>query len=216
MTAVLPPRIASTAFQMTETPAILQEQILAEYAKLGFQPVPTEAKFDNHYNALVRGGISDAAGTVPDVNHAPISRDLFDACYEILTPLVEAWAGCPVVKSWGYGIRSYGSGSVLHLHRDRVDTHVISCIIHVDDDSNAPWPLDFIDHDGKHHQLTFERGQTLFYESLCPHARLAPFNGAYYRNMYIHWRPEVWNIEDCAGMRSRYRSLEDCMSDWRE
>ena len=39
--------------------------------------------------------------------------------------------GEPLERSWGYGVRSYGPGSRLHMHRDRVDTHVLSCIVHV-------------------------------------------------------------------------------------
>jgi hypothetical protein len=31
--------------------------------------------------------------------------------------------------------------------------------------------------------MVFEPGETLMYESLCPQARLTPFEGEYYRNM---------------------------------
>jgi prolyl 4-hydroxylase len=216
MTVVRAPRIAQSAFRKIRTPAALQEKIWAEYSAMKFQPTGGEAVYDPHYKAKQRAGISAQGEGEPDVGHAPASRELFDACYEILTPLIEEWAGCKLTRSWGYGIRSYGRGSVLHLHRDRVDTHVISCIIHVDDRSDTPWPLDFIDHEGELHHVTFARGETLFYESLCPHARLTPFAGEYYRNMYVHWRPENWEPETCRGMRSRYSSIEECLSEWQD
>ena len=52
--------------------------------------------------------------------------------YKELTPLVTRWSRTPLKKAWAYGIRSYTPNSILHLHRDRCDTHVISCIIFVD------------------------------------------------------------------------------------
>jgi prolyl 4-hydroxylase len=55
--------------------------------------------------------------------------------------------------------------------------------------------LDFFDHKHKHHQIFFEPGEMLLYESLCAHGRLAPFKGDYYRNMYFHWKPKNWDLE---------------------
>lgn len=214
MPAVLAPRIAATAFRKIATPAALQAQILAEYARLDFRPTGGETVYDPEYGARQRGGISAGGERDPDVGYAPVSGALFEACYTQLTPLIEDWAGCTLQRSFGYGMRSYGRGSVLHLHRDRIDTHVISCIIHVDDRSDAPWPLDFVDHDGRLHRVTFEKGETLFYESLCPHARLAPFAGEYYRNMYLHWRPVDWDPAGCRGMKSKYASIEECLAEF--
>jgi prolyl 4-hydroxylase len=138
-----------------------------------------------------------------------------ELAYAEITPLIEAWAGRPLERSWGYGIRSYGPGSVLHVHRDRVDTHVISCIVHVADRAPQPWPLDFIDHQGGHHSLCFEQGMMLFYESLCPHARTQPFAGEYYRNMYFHWRPRDWNPAPYQSLRCKFASLEEALEDCR-
>ena len=41
--------------------------------------------------------------------------------------------------------------------------------------------LDFIDHEGKHHEVTFDKQDMLMYESLCVHARATPFIGEYYK-----------------------------------
>lgn len=216
MPSVCPPRIAASAFRKIRTPTPLQDRILAEYATLNFKPLTGDATYDPEYGVMQRGGISAVGAQGPDVAYAPISGVLFEACYETLTPLLEEWARCTLTRSFGHGIRSYGRGSVLHLHRDRIDTHVISCIIHVDDRSELPWPLDFIDHEGVLHQVTFARGETLFYESLCAHARLTPFQGDYYRNMYLHWRPADWDPSSCRGMKSKYASVEECLAEWNQ
>ena len=112
-------------------------------------------------------------------------------------------------KAWAYGVRSYTPNSILHLHRDRCDTHVLSCIIFVDQDSEVNWPLDFYDHEYKHHQVEFEPGDVLFYESLCVHGRATPFKGNYYRNMYFHWTPTDWVKEEYRDMKCAFKDDEE-------
>ncbi|MGC5196975.1 prolyl hydroxylase family protein [Aphanothece microscopica] len=202
-------------FELRPTPPALQEALEREVASLAFEPVLDASEPDEAYGASVVRGISSVHQARPQLEHGPISAELMELAYATLTPLVEAWAGCALERSWGHGIRSYGPGSVLHVHRDRVDTHVISCIVHVADRSDQPWPLDFIDHDGHRHALTFEPGTMLFYESLCPHSRSQPFIGEYYRNMYLHWRPRQWNPAPYRGMRCKYASLEEAEADMR-
>ena len=142
-----------------------------------------------------------------------MSEGLMELAYAQLTPLMEEWAGQPLERSWGYGVRSYGPGSWLHMHRDRVDTHVVSCIVHVADQSNEPWPLDFIDHDAEHHRVVFKPGTMLFYESLCPHGRASEFDGAFYRNMYFHWRPKAWDPAPYQQLAAKFATVEEaCQS----
>ena len=209
-----PPRFAPQPFELFLLPPELLGPLEAEVAALTFAPVSEVPVYDSEYGRAVVGGISDSGGARPSIGHAPLSQALHDRFYEILTPRISAWAGCPLEPTWGYGIRSYGRGCRLHLHRDRIDTHVISCIVHVEDRSDVPWPLDFIDHDGRHHQLVFEPGTVLFYESLCPHGRVVPFQGEYYRNLYFHWRPQAWDPAPLRGMRCKYPDLATALDEW--
>lgn len=92
-----------------------------------------------------------------------------------------------------YGIREYLKGSILQNHYDRIKSHVISAIIHLDDKSEKPWPLYIEDHHFRSHEIEMEYGDVVFYESTtCLHGRPTPFEGEYYRNMYIHFKPENW------------------------
>jgi len=209
------PRFAAVPFERRATPPVLQEAMERELAAMVFEPVLEPSEPDPDYGASVVQGISAAGRGRPQLAQSPISEALMELAYATLTPLIEAWAGCPLERSWGYGIRSYGPGSVLHVHRDRVDTHVISCIVHVADRSETPWALDFIDHDGQRHAVTFEPGTMLFYESLCPHARSQPFAGEYYRNMYFHWRPRQWDPAPYQDLRCKFASLEEAQADVR-
>jgi len=92
-----------------------------------------------------------------------------------------------------YGIREYLKGSILKNHYDKKESHVISAIIHLDDKSEKPWPLYIEDHHFRPNEIEMEYGDVVFYESTtCLHGRPTPFNGYYYRNMYIHFKPEKW------------------------
>ena len=60
-----------------------------------------------------------------------------------------------------------------------------------------------------------KKGGMVFYESLCPHGRIRPFEGNFYRNMYFHWRPKGWDYSQYLGIRSKYSSLEEASNDCR-
>ena len=45
-----------------------------------------------------------------------------------------------------YGIRRYLQGASLSLHVDRLDTHVVSAILQLDQEVEKAWPLMLIDH----------------------------------------------------------------------
>ncbi len=55
---------------------------------------------------------------------------LNDRAMEELRPILEEWAGIPLLNGQAYGIRVYKNGSALVNHVDRSETHVISCIFH--------------------------------------------------------------------------------------
>jgi len=207
---ILPPRFASgSPFKKVKIPEDLYSKIMEEYKKMDFKQVVDNVKYSPEFLSHTVGGISVKKSPLPFYNFSPMSENLQDECYEIITPLIEEWSNCELERTWAYGIRSYIKNSILHLHRDRYDTHIISCIIFIDEDSHEKWPLDFIDHDFKHHEVTFEPGDMLFYESLCAHARLTPFNGEYYRNTYFHWKPKYWNSENYINLRTTFTGIED-------
>ena len=210
---VLLPRFASTPFRLLATPQCLQKALEDEYKEMSFEPVQEDARLDPSFEAEVISGISSVRSKTPDLRYSPMSAELMTLAYDQLTPLMEQWVGQPLERSWGYGVRSYGPGSWLHMHRDRVDTHVVSCIVHVADQSNQPWPLDFIDHEAVHHRVLFKPGSMLFYESLCPHGRASEFEGEFYSNMYFHWRPKDWDPAPYQQLERKFSSVEmACLS----
>jgi len=146
--------------------------------------------------------------------------DVSDTCKteisKILTPMAEKWAGLPLELTSVYGVRRYKRGAVLYTHLDKLSTHVISVIINIAQKVNEPWPLYIMDHAGKPHQVSLEPGEMLWYESAkLVHGRPLPFNGTYYDNIFVHFKPtsKKWYTEEDSlnglGIPTRIITLED-------
>ena len=206
---IKPPVYNKVPFIKGKLPGPLYQAILDEYKKMKFDEVVDDSSYNREYDVVETAGISQVGSSKPFHYKDNISIELINRIYKELTPLVTRWSRTPLKKAWAYGIRSYTPNSILHLHRDRCDTHVISCIIFVDQDSEVNWPLDFYDHEYKHHQVEFEAGDVLFYESLCVHGRATPFKGNYYRNMYFHWTPLDWVKEEYRDMKCAFKGDEE-------
>lgn len=192
MKSILPPKISKSPFKKVRIPEELYSKIMNEYSSMKFTHVVDDVEYDPTLPVPTVGAISVNGSSNPYYNFCELSKSLYEECFDTITPIVQEWSGCEVDKSWGYGVRSYIKDSILHLHRDRYDTHILSCIVFIDEKSDVKWPLDFFDHEHNHHKVIFEPGDMLLYESLCVHGRITPFQGEYYRNMYFHWKPSNW------------------------
>ena len=190
---VKPPQFTETGFKKIKLPDELYDNLYDQYEKMEFG-INHQILEDHPEWGKTVSGISNNK-TRPHVSFTGINDDFKQKGFDILTPIVEEWSGKKLVPTRCYGIRSYPDGSILNLHRDVIQTHVISCIIYVDRKSPQNWALDYYDREYNHHEVFFEKGDVLLYESLNVHGRTTPFDGDYYRNLYFHWRPAVWEIE---------------------
>ena len=101
-----------------------------------------------------------------------------------------AWSGTPLEPTHVYGIRDYQRGALLEMHRDRLETHIISAIINVAQDINSPWPLCLEDHYYRLHEVYLEPGEVVFYEGgRLLHGRPHALDGASFANIFCHYRP---------------------------
>ena len=210
------PRFTKEGFKKVKLPQDLYVEIF-DYYNQGFNPTKVSEEhtfFDEEYNELVADSsiaVKDSDNPISLIDDIPC--ELLDRWSERLRPSMEKWSNTPLVFSAGYGIREYVHNSILCVHRDRKDTHIISCIIFIDESpKNCNWPLEFIDHEKNIHKVVFERGDMLLYESLCPHSRITPFTGDYYRNMYFHWRPTNWDGSPYNG-KVKYSSLTEVFNE---
>lgn len=109
-----------------------------------------------------------------------------------LHPMHEAWAGVKLVPYTAYGFRLYRNESSLYMHVDKPDTHIISCIFHIDSSDDAEdWPIIIEDFAGKTNEVVLTPGDVLFYESSkCFHGRPAQFKGSWYSSIFVHYHPD--------------------------
>lgn len=116
-----------------------------------------------------------------------------------LKPILQEWYNGPeAIKLTSiYGIRRYTNGSVLRMHVDTANTHVVSAIINVDQSVDKDWPIVILDHDYNEHSVVMKPGDMLLYESAkLLHGRPDVFIGDHYDNIFIHFQPvSNWNYD---------------------
>jgi hypothetical protein len=79
------------------------------------------------------------------------------------------------------------------MHVDKMQTHIISFILHIDSEANEPWPLMIEDFHGRTHEVILAPGDILFYESSkCFHGRPKRLNGKWYSSLFVHYYPKLW------------------------
>ena len=108
----------------------------------------------------------------------------------------ETWSGVPLEPTYAFGLRVYRRGNVLLRHVDRIETHIISGIMHVDRQVDEPWPIHIINNTGHEHAVDLKPGQMLFYESArLAHHRPTPLKGDWYASLFVHFRPVGWPLK---------------------
>ena len=183
------PKLTPNGFKLIKCPKETWDLIQNSYSIL--KDKEKDETFEGKENVIQ--GSSNS--TLLSFENLPNERALI---HDQLQSIHEEWCGRELEKTFIYGIRSYGKGSNLIMHRDRVETHHISSIIMVDKDLRCgcqnkefgnDWGLDIVDHSGKEHKVFMEPGDILLYESaVCLHGRKDDFEGNFYRNFYVHYK----------------------------
>jgi hypothetical protein len=126
--------------------------------------------------------------------------DLTARVLKELHPMHEAWSGISLTPQQAYGFRLYRNESSLLMHVDKSDTHIISCILHIDSSDDAePWPIVIEDFTGQTNEVILTPGDMLFYESSkCFHGRPTKFIGSWYSSIFVHYYPSdpEWKTTD--------------------
>ena len=145
-------------------------------------------------DGLPTAGVEKVDGVIngpepPLLVHRP---DLTKRVLHELLPFAEEWSGIELTPHQAYGFRLYRNESQLLMHVDRVQTHVISFILHIDSSEDAePWPIFIEDFQGRTHEVILTPGDMLFYESSkCFHGRPHRLNGSWYSSVFSHYYPK--------------------------
>ncbi len=119
-----------------------------------------------------------------------LSEPLKAAIHGALAPQLCEWSQQSLVPTYVYGIRDYHHGAILKPHRDRLQTHIVSAIINVAQDTLEDWPLVIEDNDYRRHEILLQPGELVFYEGArLLHGRPIPLNGKHYANIFVHFMP---------------------------
>lgn len=179
----------------------VQPQLVRPVTDLGFEirklPEETYTWLKTWYDEQQRLAEELEGGAGPCMNQqvAPsaithLTPEYKDRLSEDLQAMLEEWFGGELSLTSIYGVRKYVNGSVLRMHVDTVNTHVVSAIINVDQDVDQDWPLVILDHEDNEHQVIMQKGDMLLYESAkLLHGRPATFVGKHYDNIFIHYKP---------------------------
>lgn len=152
-----------------------------------------------------------------------LSDQLLQRIERTLQPAMEEWCGCQLRRTAIYGIREYHDGDLLRGHVDRIETHVISAILQVEQDVDEDWTLEVVGYDGVKRQVRLMPGEMLFYESAkLVHGRPLPFRGRSFANAFVHFAPvNGWDykfvdrefVDDRRRMRERLDLLDSELTD---
>lgn len=119
-----------------------------------------------------------------------ITRDLRTSIINYIQPELETWTGLELFPTYVYGIRTYRRGAELKMHKDTLQTNIISVIINVDQEVDEPWALQIKNHEGELFELLLQPGEMCLYESATlEHGRVKPFNGNYFSNVFASFIP---------------------------
>jgi hypothetical protein len=189
--ALLTPNFTEYGFGLAKCP----DDLLADLQQAIHDGLPT-ADYEEE-DAVIEGSEK------PWFIHRP---DLTDRVLTEMQSYAEEWVGFPLHPQQAYGFRVYRNESQLFMHVDRLETHVISFILHIDSSDDAePWPLFIEDFHGRTHEVVLTPGDTLFYESSkCFHGRPRPFNGTWYTSVFVHYYPQENWIEQPHDLNAHY------------
>jgi len=149
----------------------------------------------------LRKGIQDGLATAGFESEVPVIEgpipwfikrpDLTERVLHELRHYAETWSGMELTPYRAYGFRLYRNESQLMMHVDKMQTHIISFILHIDSSEDAePWPIFIEDFAGRTHEVLLTPGDILFYESSkCFHGRPRKLNGSWYSSLFVHYYP---------------------------
>ena len=178
------PQFTATGYERREIPEDLYRRLVTYYRANYYKRY--REKTDN-------SDVINQVEVPTSAVHLP--HDLSADIETSLGPVLAEWVGEELVLSAIYGVRVYHRGSVLRSHVDRVETHAVAAILHIDRDlGGAPdWPLEVVTFTGDRDLVYLQPGEMLLYESTrLIHARTQPFRGISYANVFVHFVPPDW------------------------
>ncbi|ARU56900.1 2OG-Fe(II) oxygenase [Oleiphilus messinensis] len=176
-------------------------EMLDNYTDTGFKKVTTPLNLQKVLTVFYKNKLEQAtAESLPDFIKGDTESSPSDLIqltnaerayiHEELKSICEDWSGVALQPTYVFGIRKYNHSAQLKCHRDRLETHIISVIINVDQEVKEDWPLYIEDNYYRKHNIVLKPGEMILYEGgRLLHGRPTPFNGKYFCNIFAHYIP---------------------------
>ena len=196
-----------TRSRLAEQPPMFCRQandFIPNYTKIGFAKTQLAASLLKKIQAFYGDNLSDqqhetvpgdfifnsAGGDKKSSTLVNLNDDLRQEIHDALKIMMEDWCGHSLMPTFVYGIRVYHRGAVLRCHQDRLETHIISAIINVDQHVDSDWPLVIDDNYYRSHEVTLKPGEIILYEGgRLSHGRPHPLDGEFFANIFCHFKP---------------------------
>uniref|UniRef100_A0A061RLD4 Uncharacterized protein n=1 Tax=Tetraselmis sp. GSL018 TaxID=582737 RepID=A0A061RLD4_9CHLO len=121
-----------------------------------------------------------------------------DLSYEILHDLkllFSEWVGMSLLPTSARGFHFFPEGYVEEDHVDPVESEVVSGILHVDSDTEEPFPLQILQRDGQVVSVNTKPGQLIMFQgSKRIHGYTNSLRGRFFASISLGYRPESWNV----------------------
>jgi len=163
------------------------------------------ANHQSHVEEFVDGDfINGTQTTCAPSSLLDLPSELKQAVHDHMKPALEEWANTRLEPTYVYGIRTYHDTAKLKTHRDRLNTHIISCIINIYQDVEEDWPLQIEDNYYRVHSVIMAPGEVVFYESArLNHGREIAMKGKAYANIFCHFKPVGYLSPCSSGLKSK-------------
>ncbi|TYK64495.1 2OG-Fe(II) oxygenase [Colwellia echini] len=183
------PNFTKTGFKKSQLPKPLFDKITQFYQENKHSIVDEHVPGDFIYNQS--NNLNKSKTHKKSSALVELSDTLREEIHNTMKPILEQWSGQKLAPTYVYGIRVYFDGAVLKMHRDRIETHIISVILNVDQDVKQDWPLEIEDNYYRKHQVMLKPGEMIFYEGArLSHGRPTPLKGNSYANIFCHFLPQ--------------------------
>jgi len=198
------PNFTEHGFALTRAPPMLLEELQQSLRDGLLQNEQSSMMETEDGNEIIVAAIEDENDSTTKTTELlpPLwipQEDLNAKVLEELHPIHTDFVnGIDLIGAKAYGLRVYRNQSMLLMHSDKPDTHIVGSILHIDhSEDSKDWPIVVEDFKGNTHEIVMEAGDMLLYESAkVYHGRPRAFDGSWYCSIFSHYYPADWDVEN--------------------